>query len=122
MARQTTPLPENKKKKQLPSGRETGLQHLINNWTFKRELAFHCFLLLKKNCKVNGLTNTIIYIQQGQGILSQYLHNMILWNTYSKANLEKVKQLTFLECKVRFGETPVSKNQYDLEVETVKVH
>jgi len=47
---------------------------------------------------------------------------MILWNTYSKANLEKVKQLTFLECKVRFGETPVSKNQYDLEVETVKVH
>lgn len=47
---------------------------------------------------------------------------MILWNTYSKANLEKVKQLTFQECKVRFGETPVSKNQYDLEVETVKVH
>ena len=53
MARQTNPLPENNKKKkkkkmkQLPSGRETCLQHLINNWTFKRELAFHCFLLLK---------------------------------------------------------------------------
>lgn len=54
MARQTTPLPEQHKKKQLPSGTETLLQHLINNWTFKRELAFHCFLLLKKKKKLQA--------------------------------------------------------------------